>query len=268
MNKQVQNGFKTPDKSSQKLSQYNGKCVCQICTCGKDKCPPQQLHVNPSHFDTTNRKSYVKWDIKKTKPIVPEQYRINLGTQSFVSSYQRDYTPQKTPERQTRKTQETTIPFHRPFISSTEYNQKYQPYDTMAVSMKPQYFYQENPNKLQTSTTYSENFKVQPISNQYQIKHHDQSFTPTKVQFNANSKYQEDYTAQKGSRATPIKHNNQSPFGGVNFEKFSSYQKDYQQLDEDTYKKPQCPIRMLPVPDRSKSPNKHLMFSAQKNDWE
>ena len=50
--------YKTPEKSTHNLprgSRIDGKCVCQICTCGKHSCPPEPRPKDPTHFDTTNK---------------------------------------------------------------------------------------------------------------------------------------------------------------------------------------------------------------------
>lgn len=118
-------GYKTPTaQRTPKRSQLDGKCVCQICTCGRDRCPPKSTHVDPSHFDTTNQKTYQKWALQRTPDMRPYEPRLNFGTVSYVTSYGKDFTPQKAIGQVTFKPQDTYYP--HPFIGETEYHRKFQ----------------------------------------------------------------------------------------------------------------------------------------------
>lgn len=89
----------TPSRNRRGLAdsrQYNTKCVCQICTCGKHHCPTSSQ--KPFEGETTHHHDYKPYKIdtpNQGRPCTHHYHERHYDPDSLKTNYDLNYVPHK-----------------------------------------------------------------------------------------------------------------------------------------------------------------------------
>jgi len=124
---------------------YDCKCVCQICTCGKHKCPSNIHQYSPELLKSVFKKDYVPWDIDRVKSFKePGHYfPSSYDPEDLKSMFTKDYDPKKQLPAESMKRASQFIPSNLPFPKESEYAYNYKKFDvsrTCPLDRKPYRF--------------------------------------------------------------------------------------------------------------------------------
>ncbi|KAM4677286.1 stabilizer of axonemal microtubules 2 [Discoglossus pictus] len=174
------------------------KCICDICTCGRHRCPhvPTQLYQ------------------KSGKPCVLTEY---------VEKYPQYDNAQPS---QSMKPKEEYQGHHGKIEGVTTFKSDYIPYGVVNRPVRPHAEYQPNPAKIDLETTYNTTFNsynVQPVAHARPMERR-----PTNLgKFDTNPTYKDDYRPWDIQKRELSKHDNayQPPTG--KFGNATTFQDDY-----------------------------------------
>ncbi|EAR82987.1 STOP protein (macronuclear) [Tetrahymena thermophila SB210] len=274
--------YQTPQKNGHHQSSYSfdspnqhisGKCVCEICTCNKHRCPPKPMSYAPDIIKSTFKNDYPAYDINK-EPVKKSGHKYaptNYSPDLIKSNYQNDYTPHKVSPPQKRE-QNPYINSNTPFNGDTEYKVSY-----IKNDVPPAQPYKHNVNKNQYNVPFNANSTYQECYKGHEghrpdhniPKYLSQTGNNTHVPFNGTSTYKQEYiqhdiprTENSGKKSNT--YHNSTPFDGK-----TSYQQDYIKHKQHAYEKERCKIYELPPRPRNCSPGKnHIHYQAETNHWD
>ncbi|NP_001087179.1 stabilizer of axonemal microtubules 2 L homeolog [Xenopus laevis] len=174
------------------------KCICEICTCGRHRCPHNPTHI----FEKSGKQcvlteyveKYPQYDhVQPPKSMKPKQeYNGEHGRMEGITTFKSDYVPYEVINRPVRVHNEYQ-PKPGSIDLGTTYNQDYNPHKLEPVApVRPVDKRQANPGKFDTNPTYKDDFRPWEIHKR-ELAKQERVYQPPKEKFGNSTTFQDDF---------------------------------------------------------------------------
>ncbi|KAM8973729.1 stabilizer of axonemal microtubules 2-like [Pelodytes ibericus] len=174
------------------------KCICEICTCGRHRCPhnPAQIFEKSENpcVVTEYVANYPKHNhIQPLQSMKPKQeYQGNRGKMEGITTFRSDYVPHDIVNRRGRAHEEYQA---KPgdIDHWTTYTRDFNSYKIQPVApMRPMENRQMNTGKFDGNPTYRDDFKPWDIQKR-ELAKQEKGYQPPKEKFGNATTFQDDY---------------------------------------------------------------------------
>ncbi|XP_053573386.1 stabilizer of axonemal microtubules 2 [Bombina bombina] len=212
------------------------KCICEICTCGRHRCP----HMPTKIFEKSGKpcvlteyvEKYPQYDnFQPTKSLKPNQeYRGNHGKMEGITTFKSDFIPYDVVGRPVRPHAEYQ-PKPGNIDLGTTYNKDYNPYkiQPMApvrpVERRPTYV-----GKFDTNPTYKDDFRAWDMQKR-ELAKHDNAYQPPTGKFGNSTTFQDDYFPKELMPRESYKPSNIAKHSDIPFDGTTSHRTSYVPYD-------------------------------------
>ncbi|XP_073474675.1 stabilizer of axonemal microtubules 2 [Aquarana catesbeiana] len=201
------------------------KCICEICTCGRHRCP----HIPTKIFDKSGQpcvlteyvEKYPQYDnVQPPNSMKPRhEYQGNRGKMEGVTTFKSDYIPYDVTNRPVRPHQEyEPKPGH--IELGTTYNRDFNAHKIEPVGpARPVENRQINMGKFDTNPTYKDDYRAWDISKR-ELAKQEHTYQPPTVKFGNSTTFQDDFFAKEimpreSFKPPGIAKRNSIPFDGT-----------------------------------------------------
>ncbi|CAH2274104.1 stabilizer of axonemal microtubules 2 [Pelobates cultripes] len=173
------------------------KCICEICTCGRHRCPHNPTMI----FEKSGKpcvlteyvEKYPQYDqVLPPKSMKPkEELQENRGRMEGVSTFKSDYLPYDVLNRP-RRHQEVYKPKPGHMDHGTTYKRDFNTYEIQPVAPVRPVERRQNIGKFDGNPTYKDDFKAWDIQKR-ELAKQDNAYQPPKEKFGNLTTFQDDY---------------------------------------------------------------------------
>ncbi|XP_028610711.1 stabilizer of axonemal microtubules 2 isoform X1 [Grammomys surdaster] len=177
-------------------------CLCQICICGRHRCPHGITrvyeHSGVSCPTTEYLEKYPKYDdVLPPQSLKPKQgFQAYRGKMEGVTTFKSDYRPYEV-VKQPRHIPEEYKPKQGKIDLGTTYKRDFNPYKVQpVVKVRPVERQQVKKGKLDTVPTYKDDYRSWDIQ-KCELCKPEQAYHPPNVKFGNSTTFQDDYVPQE-----------------------------------------------------------------------
>ncbi|XP_012974430.1 stabilizer of axonemal microtubules 2 isoform X1 [Mesocricetus auratus] len=177
-------------------------CLCQICTCGRHRCPHGTTrvyeHSGISCPTTEYLEKYPKYgDVLPPQSLKPKQeFQAHRGKMEGITTFKSDYRPYEL-VKQTRHVPEEYKPKQGKIDLGTTYKQDFNPFEVQpVVKVRPVERQQVEKGKLDTVPTYKDDYRSWDIQ-KCELCKPEQVYHPPDVKFGNSTTFQDDYVPRE-----------------------------------------------------------------------
>ncbi|KAM3140184.1 hypothetical protein pb186bvf_007737 [Paramecium bursaria] len=241
--------------------QIHCRCVCEICKCGKHRCP--NCTEIKGDFKTTFQASYQPWRVKRRqnynydRPLQTHQFSEPIKSQ-YQSEYREFQLPTKVPRPQTEQ-----LP-GQPFYADSDYRHNYKKFDIKPKRKEIPKQYTSPERQVGWGSIYKTDFiknaSQPPESFKIKVKDGPEGFPEF-----GSTIYRESYIPKQARTQqfkAPLQRNIYGDPGRV---ENSTYRHDYQ---ENPLRGEICPVETLPSrPNLLHQGQSHIKYDAYRQQW-
>ncbi|KAM5291585.1 stabilizer of axonemal microtubules 2 [Glossophaga mutica] len=178
------------------------RCLCQICTCGRHRCPHEttRIYENSGVYCPTTEylEKYPTYgNVLPAQSVKPKQgFRAYGGKMEGMTTFKSDYRPYEI-ARQPRRAPEEYKPKEGQIDLDTTYKQDFNSHEVQPVALvRPSERPQVKKGKLDTVPTYKDDYRAWDIQRS-ELSKPQQSYCPPTVKFGNSTTFQDDYGPQE-----------------------------------------------------------------------
>eukprot|EP00163_Fabomonas_tropica_P014399 TRINITY_DN2623_c0_g1_i1.p1 TRINITY_DN2623_c0_g1~~TRINITY_DN2623_c0_g1_i1.p1 ORF type:complete len:272 (+),score=45.52 TRINITY_DN2623_c0_g1_i1:360-1175(+) len=244
-------------------------CVCDVCTCGRHRCPPsapKERHYDPSLLQTTNQRDLKEWPLNPSEPFQPPAQLSPSGKFMGQTAYQSAFTPPPADGYARQPAVEAAGgPPQRPFVGKSTYDRDFTEHDgdgRMPVQGSAVHLQRHHGEGIPSGpfmgeTTYKHEFvpKEGMRSDPLMVDPDERPSLP----FNGNTTYNRDYPGYDAEATPALAHGERYTPNTAPFNDHTSYRDNYTGAQPEP-----CPATALSA--RPPSPDGHVYYRKSSVD--
>ncbi|XP_072516672.1 stabilizer of axonemal microtubules 2 isoform X2 [Salminus brasiliensis] len=207
-------------------------CVCEICNCGRHRCPHQPTALYRRGSETCAVTEYVErfpaYESRQPpKSLKPKyEYTGERGRMEGTTTFKSDFIPYEV-SRRPGKQQAEYQPNPGEIDLGTTYKQDFNPYQLQPVApLRPKEIVRAGGGKLDTVPTYTEDFRPWEISKR-ELTKPDEAYHPPSGKFGNSTTFQDDFVPRGPVLRESFKPLNVAKLTDTPFEGVTSNQLSY-----------------------------------------
>ncbi|XP_042202754.1 stabilizer of axonemal microtubules 2 [Callorhinchus milii] len=208
------------------------KCICDLCTCGRHRCP----HLPTAIYENTNKRCFITEYLDKYVPYENfkpresyrprEEYQRHQGNMQSLTTFRADYVPHDIHARPGRILQEFKQPQGTMDLDTT-YKQDFNYRSSYpSATTRPQEQKWSSRARMETIPTYKDHYKPWEISKRETAKP-EYTFRPPSMKFGNLTTFQDDYQYKGLVPQQSFKPSNATRLSSKPFEDLTNYRQHY-----------------------------------------
>ncbi|KAG9266551.1 stabilizer of axonemal microtubules 2 isoform X1 [Astyanax mexicanus] len=200
-------------------------CVCEICNCGRHRCPHQPTVLyrkgSEGYAVTEYVEKFPAYESRQPPKILKPKYEYTAdrGKMEGTTTFKSDFIPYEV-SRRPGKQQAEYQPNPGEIDLGTTYKQDFNPYQLQPVTpLKPKVMIRPTSGKLNAVPTYKEDFRAWEIPKR-ELSKPDETYHPPPGKFGNTTTFQDDFVPRgpvlrESFKPLNVAKQNDAPFEGV-----------------------------------------------------
>ncbi|XP_067885033.1 stabilizer of axonemal microtubules 2-like [Heterodontus francisci] len=208
------------------------KCICELCTCGRHRCP----HLPTAIFEKINKPCLITEYVEKYAPfgnVQPresykprEDYERHQGKMQSTTTFRADYIPHDVQPRPGRIIEEFRQPQGAMNLDTT-YKRDFNPHSIQpAAPARPLEQRHITEAKMETIPTYKDHYKQWELSKRETTKP-EYTFKVPSIKFRNTTTFQDDYSFKVPAPTESFKPPNAARLSNMLFDDMTNYRQHY-----------------------------------------
>ncbi|XP_038659915.1 stabilizer of axonemal microtubules 2-like [Scyliorhinus canicula] len=221
------------------------KCICELCTCGRHRCP----HLPTAIFEKINKPCLITEYVEKYAPyndVQPrdsykprENYQRHQGQMQSVTTFRADYTPHDIQPRPGKVSEEYRQPPGAMNLDTT-YKRDYNLHSVQPVlPARPPEQKTISAPKMETIPTYKDHYKQWELTKRESSKP-EYTFKIPSIKFANRTTFQDDYSFKIPEPKESFKPPNAARLLNMPFDDMTNYRQHYIPYTQEPRKRREC----------------------------